>query len=106
VISIKARDKPSSPDPTIIADFGSADIFAIESLAIEAAFEDMRSCQSMNVRAMRREMEMSVRIFLRDIEAQKKGPQRHLCNCRNLVASCGGWGGTAVGICLWHEKIG
>lgn len=81
-------------------------VLRIESFAIEVAFEDMRCCQSMNVRAKRREMEMSVRIFLRDIEAQRKGSQRHLCNCRNLVASCGGWGGTAVGICLWHEKIG
>jgi hypothetical protein len=71
VTSVEAADKPANPDPTIIADFGSPDIFITEGFEMEGAFEDVRYRQRIDERAMKKEMEMSVRILLRDIEAHK-----------------------------------
>ena len=65
----------------------------------------LRCRKRMDERAMKREMEMSVRIFLRDIEAQKRGWQRHLYTCMTSIVSHRSRGGTVVGIYSWHEKI-
>ena len=106
--SVEAADKPASPEPTMMAIFASEDILALLFVwkGNDSGDEVKLRCRKrMDERAIKREMEMSARIFLRDIEYQRRGWQSHLCTCRTSIVSHRGCGWTLVGIYSWFEKI-